>query len=599
MRNSDVNSTFTYLLSSPSSSHSSGMLGAVGGARNGKGGLAGLQQDQSTDVHPAASRRTNRSFIVNESAMNPIVSLESFVSSPNGSAARQAHFRSVLEATNQTIWRPICCQALAILFGWIYLIIPSANYWIKVFVRNQWFSLLVVVGFVELEDTCMPDASINVYIWTYVLGFLIPPFIRVMAWVYNAEDNYYVNTFIPAAPCVVVWTLYCYDALQRRNNSSRSSEISELHDTFLAVDKPEQVASGAIVLQQLSHQLEELRNGSSTSDPRPTDPSSVSRTNSECPSPSLDADDGNNVRILKYDGFFRFLPRFLFHNKSLNPRTCGPDRLVIWAYASGFVFMWVIIWEFVMNFTLVFRQHVNDSKALELLFVVFVACNNILRMAIKRIGLYNDLYKQGTTSMFFAAETLSLLFYYAFYRVLFESVSSWEVFFTLQALHLSLEWLCYPFRASIYFANMCSYLRYNGGMLGRFIADLFGSQYVSNEDWKRFIALDFGIRVTVVISSGISISLYLLSISNAYWVQNGLKQDAVNVRSTIMYIYLAVVMELVNAFVINYLFFATQGVSVYNMLLNAYGDDRFAFLTTVIAAVMFLNPVYAFANGTR
>ena len=42
-----------------------------------------------------------------------------------------------------------------------------------------------------------------------------------------------------------------------------------------------------------------------------------------------------------------------------------------------------------------------------------------------------DKLKMNTTSMFFIAEFFCLLFYYLFYRVLFESIPDWGTFFAL------------------------------------------------------------------------------------------------------------------------------------------------------------------------
>jgi hypothetical protein len=516
---------------------------------------------------------------------NPIHSLGSLsvIEMPASTAVTRS---KVFLLPKKTIWRPICAQGAGILLGWIYLIIPSENYWVKVFLRNQWFSLLVVVGYTELEDTCMPDTSTAVYIWVYILGFFLPPILRVVAWVAGVQDNYFVNTFIPATPCFVVWLLYGYDAVARRVNSNKASEKSGLIDTFLSINS-DLPATTNIPLSRLR------ATNSDNSDDKGVGPqqSMMSTMSTVSVSPE-------SLETITYDGFFKFLPRFVFYNASLNPRTCGPDRLVIWAFASSFILMWVLIWEFVMNFTLIFRQYANSSKTLELLFVIFVVINNLLRMILKRVGLRNDLFKQGTTSMFFVAETLCLLFYYTFYRVLFQSVDSWSVFLILQLLHLSFEWLCYPFRASRSFLAVCTFLASCGGVLGATVAEIFGSKYVSYEEWKKFIALDFGIRVTIVLSSGIAVSVYLLSISEAPWELNSLKENSTKEHYTIMWIGCAVGLELLNAWAINSLFFSGEKVSVYEMLLHAYADDRFFFLTAIISAIMFLNPVYAFTTGT-
>jgi hypothetical protein len=48
---------------------------------------------------------------------------------------------------------------------------------------------------------------------------------------------------------------------------------------------------------------------------------------------------------------------------------------------------------------------------------------------------------------------MCLLFYFTFYRVLFESINSWVTFFACQVLHVCSEWVLYPLRASQLFYN--------------------------------------------------------------------------------------------------------------------------------------------------
>jgi hypothetical protein len=327
----------------------------------------------------------------------------------------------------KTIWRPICAQGMGILIGWIFLIIPSSNFWLRALVRDQWFSLLAVIAYTEIMDNCMPDSSTTVYILSYIIGFLGPPALELIAWASSLEDNYYMNTFIPTIPCFVAIIAYGYDAFTNQAGIISSDSKLALSDTFNSVNLSSGKKSFVIQLSLLQSTLA-----------NPGPPTSVSNS-------------GTSTN----HGWLKFTPRYLFHQGN-PPHTSGPERWIVWAFASAFVLMWVIIWEFVMNFTLEFRKYAGNARALELLFLVFVGFNNVLRTIIKRIGLRNDLFKQGTTSMFFVAETLGLFFYYIFYRVLFESISAWSVFFTLQIFHLSSEWVLYPLRASCFSVSSSS-----------------------------------------------------------------------------------------------------------------------------------------------
>jgi hypothetical protein len=556
------------------------------------------------------SMHSKPSILIGDECVNPMRSLSSLAVIESGSSddAKASYI------SKKTLWRPIATQLFAMLLGWLYLIIPSSNYWVRSLVRDQWFSILVATSYIELQDTCMPDTAPSLYILCYLLAYFVPPVWRTAVWFCGVQDNYYVGTVIPFTPAFVVWGLYFYDGYVRRYmHAADSMDASTLYDAFKTVDNVEN--GKMIALASLSSI--ELLKPTNASDLNESPVANKDNDNvkendhviaslrlvGESVSASSVTDDytgsGSHLLLGNY-GIFRFLPRFMFSNPNMRPRprTCWPDRLVVWGYASAFIFMWIVLWEFVMNITVEIRKYSSSPSGLETLFILFVCVNNLLRMIFKRIGIRNDRCKQGTTSMFFIAETLCLLFYYTFYRVLFQSVSSWSVFLTFQVMHLSFEWLCYPFRASATFAKLCLWIRDHGGWVGNFIADLFGSKYVTFEDWKRFIALDFGIRVTVVLSSGIGICAFLWSISALHWVQNSLKESYDKEWNTVMWIAVAVGLELLNACAINFLFFSRQTVSVYDMLLHAYADDRFCFLTAIISAIMFLNPVYAFTTST-
>jgi hypothetical protein len=72
----------------------------------------------------------------------------------------------------------------------------------------------------------------------------------------------------------------------------------------------------------------------------------------------------------------------------------------------------------------------SDSKLI-VLFLLYVIVCTFLRVIIKRLGMECDKLKMNTTSMFFIAEFFCLMYYYLFYRVLFESIPDWGTFFAL------------------------------------------------------------------------------------------------------------------------------------------------------------------------
>ena len=129
---------------------------------------------------------------------------------------------------------------------------------------------------------------------------------------------------------------------------------------------------------------------------------------------------------------------------------------------------------------------------------MFCAASLVCKVTMKRIGMQIDQGKVGTCSFFFVAEFMLTLFYFTFYRMLFEQFVSWPVFVFLQAVHLLSEWFLYCVRATDSFYQ-----------LFKAIPDIFGPvkhmvvmKGLSHRDWQVFLALDFALRVGIMIFSG-------------------------------------------------------------------------------------------------
>jgi hypothetical protein len=503
--------------------------------------------------------------------------------------------------------RTFGAYTIGIFLGWIYLIIPNVNNWVYNLVRKQFFAILVVIGYTEIVYLCVPDAAEATYVMSYLLGIVLPPICRVVVWFCYLQNNFVLGALIPAVPCFVVWILYLIDALQYRNSENISLDTDPLlYDTFAIVDDD----CSENPSDSLSFSVSSWADSTIASNPLTTRLTAsenivVQKVNMSTTAEMyrrtrklIDSKQVRKSQILQFNASrFWFLPRFLCSKPNLRAETQNCDRIWPWLFSALFILFFVICWLFVLYFTKYFRKHTKSSSSLVYLFLIFIVINTVLRVCVKRIGMTSDRYKIHTTSAFFIGEVLCLLFYYTFYRVLFQSVTSWFIFLSLQFLHLSLEWLCYPFRASKVFHNGCEYIRKHCDWRGNILMDFFYSKDVSFDDWRRFLALDFGIRVTVVIASGLGISLYLISLSYIPWVSNDLEQDHDNLWLTVRWIAIAVALELMNAFAMNFFFFSRNGVSVRDMVVHAFNDDRFCFVTTVIVAINFLNPVFAFSTG--
>lgn len=87
------------------------------------------------------------------------------------------------------------------------------------------------------------------------------------------------------------------------------------------------------------------------------------------------------------------------------------------------------------------------------------------------------------------------LFYFTFYRMLFEEFVGWGVFAIVQLVHLTAEWCLYCIRATTTFYNFVKGLPdYLDPIKALAVMPGF-----SHRDWQIFLALDFGVRVAVMV----------------------------------------------------------------------------------------------------
>jgi hypothetical protein len=203
------------------------------------------------------------------------------------------------------------------------------------------------------------------------------------------------------------------------------------------------------------------------------------------------------------------------------------------------------------------------------------------------MGMECDKLKMNTASMFFLLEFFCLCFYYNFYRVLFESIPNWPTFLALEACHLFFEWVNYPLRASEGFNKFIADLCQNQSIDKRIrevLEGVFFPYGLDFVDWQYFVALDFGIRCFVIVESGITFVVDIVSVSYLPWVKNALAQDSSSLQFTMEMMVVSVAMETVNALIINHLFFRQKNLNVLRVVIDCFQDNRFAFATTFFCA---------------
>jgi hypothetical protein len=119
------------------------------------------------------------------------------------------------------------------------------------------------------------------------------------------------------------------------------------------------------------------------------------------------------------------------------------NRRTVWLQTTAFTAVHCGEYTFLCYFTVYFRNNTHTIRQRIYLVIFYIIAITMFRYILKTIGMYCDRYKHGTISLFFIGEVYGLMYYYTFYRVLFESVRSIPEFIIFQVLHLTSEWILY------------------------------------------------------------------------------------------------------------------------------------------------------------
>ena len=290
--------------------------------------------------------------------------------------------------------------------------------------------------------------------------------------------------------------------------------------------------------------------------------------------------------------YFFFLPRFWqkYYIKKFGGIAPQTNRSMMWAAVSLFLIVYSANYIFLIYFTMYFRTIQADTAHRFGLFFIYIFITSGFRIALKSIGMYLDRYKNKSCSMFFVGEFLGLMFYYIFYRVLFESIHSIPEFLALQTLHLVSEWVLYVVRATKQYYEITEWIG------EKYLSFLLVKPRLSHTYWQQFIALDFGIRCTVFVSTAFGFLVLLTTVQFVPYLNatNGLHVTLLNYEKTAGFIILAVVLEIANAALVNVVYFQKVNLHVRQELLHCFSLKQFSFIVMILGTVMFINPVFAF-----
>lgn len=205
---------------------------------------------------------------------------------------------------------------------------------------------------------------------------------------------------------------------------------------------------------------------------------------------------------------------------------------------------------------------------------------------MKRLGLFIDQGKIGTTSVYFVAEFMLTLFYFVFYRMLFEEFIGWEMFILVQVFHFALEWVVYLLRSTEWYFNLWHALPHCGAFI---------SVQYTLRDWQVFLSLDLAMRMMVICISGPVFMLLLLATAECYWVKSDLKPVSLEQFGYVcLQISLCILLEVINGFIMYRCYYERERLELLSYFINCFSNQRFRIICFLIATCQFINPFVVF-----
>jgi len=286
---------------------------------------------------------------------------------------------------------------------------------------------------------------------------------------------------------------------------------------------------------------------------------------------------------------YKLLPRFYMklsddHYSSIT----APNRYYHFLMTFLFILGWVITYFIFMFFTFSFRESSKEDRTLW--FVGFTIGNILCKSGMKTFGMEVDRGKVGTSSMFFIGEFLVTLFYYTFYRMLFEEFVSWPIFILVQIVHIFSEWMLYCVRATDWVYDFVKSLPW----IFTPIKNAVIMKGLSHRDWQVFLALDFSMRTGVMVMSAAAFVLMLAATGTLPWIKSALRPLSLkHFGLVVAQILFASALEVINCYIMNKFFFEPNQLMIYKYCANCFSDRRFALITLLLTVCLLINPFAA------
>lgn len=540
---------------------------------------------------------------------------------------------------------PFALMLVALCFAVVYAFIPNDNVWVYILVKQELWSVFGIAMYAEMTQLCLPDIPASLYLGLYAVGTVLPLVVRSAAYLTNTGNDPSIQLFCtiiglpfavlfnglyvyyhprPASPgtdpgrqpaywkCVEVTSPTPEEAVDGRYYDMFNCALSAVPDQGQPVSKGRRlwmdVQSIDSLRPSLAHQLVEIgaMNPLQLTDQSlcslPANSTITGGTSSTTHIQPADITVGVHSKPWP-SALLTVLPRYYYLSHGISLGIVTGSNLHQYAHLVLFFLCFNGYFYFLIYFVRIFKND-SDNNAntstvrLAVHFALFIAGSSSIRFLLKREGMALDRNKVGSTSIFFIAEFAGLMFFYSFYRLIFESVDSWSVFIVLQVIHLAFEWLTYPLRASKLLYPYLMYLQEHPRL--PWLRNAFVPFNTDFRDWLDFISLDFGVRIVVMTSTAVAIIILLTIVQFSSWIDSSLQEHHTRsyVRS-MEFIMVAAVLELANAWLMNEMFFAKNHADVLRQTEHVFQDQRFAVMTVIIATNLLINPIYAFTKDNE
>lgn len=540
---------------------------------------------------------------------------------------------------------PFQITACALLYAWIYTILPTENFWIYNCVKQQLWAFLCLAAYIELQEVCLPDIPDDLYILCYVVGFWTPILFNIIAYEISPRIYAQVEILAVTSGIMIVVILYGIHTVYRPHGEFYGQESKFRSDCSQTYQEASESWMTIVMQNDLTGTLYDTFAVACSHD---KSTSTQDSPNADEEAARIESSDGrqnwhyvsrvfmkphlkqekkhlqdeeenhhhqdppryawDSLAIFQY--FCCLLPRYQFRKLKIPLGIVFGDRRAQWFYISLYNCLFNGFFYFLALFTDYFLSANNQNVVV--LFFYFIVGASVLRSLLKRTALVLERRKLGSISMYFVAEFMGLMFYYTYYRLLFESISHvWE-FVLFQVMHLLSEWMMYPIRYSRPVVAWMLWIQGDDPISSSHNAEQSSSsnrkncqlslipKRVNYDDLQQFVALDFGLRILVMISTAIGVLVMTLTIDYSWWIDNKLRRSGEAVTINSIYLCVAIVLEIINAFIINEVYFKPQKLSIWKKTLQFFvSSPRTALLSWILAAILFINPIYSFTRGNH